>query len=181
MPTHKHKSVFRKNVAAARRAWERVGSPSRARPAAAARARVRANLRTGGDFYHVEVRPKGRFRSFRTEAVGRRAGIECISGRRPDGRWEPQKWLIGKEHAHVEDGVLVPDTADVRRALGALESAPHRVRGDRFKSAPKTYAGKKRLAKRLGRKPQTEIALRRARRRARASAGRPRPPGAPRA
>jgi len=90
-----------------------------------------------GDFYHIEVRPKTDFRTFRNQDVGRKGGIERVAGKRSTGSWDTQKWLIGKELAHVEDGRLVPDSEHARKVLAELGSKPVHVGGDRFKAAPR--------------------------------------------
>jgi hypothetical protein len=105
--------------------------------------RVAARTKTGrakpgatgrGKFFHIEVRPKSEFTVFRNQDVGKKGGIERMAGRRPNGSWDTQTWLISKEHAHVERGRLVPDTADARKVLESLGSAPRHVSGDRFKA-----------------------------------------------
>jgi hypothetical protein len=90
-----------------------------------------------GDFYHIEVRPKTDFRTFRNQDVGRKGGIERVAGKRSTGSWDTQKWLISKELAHVEDGRLVPDNEHARKVLAGLGSKPVHVGGDRFKAAPR--------------------------------------------
>jgi hypothetical protein len=97
-----------------------------------------------GGFYHIEVRPKQEFTSFRTHDVGEKGGIERVAGQREDGSWDDQKWLISKEMARVENGRLIPDTADAREVLNALGSEPVQVEGDRFKAEPRE--AKKRTA-----------------------------------
>ncbi len=99
------------------------------------RARAKPGARGGGRFFHVEVRPARNFVSFRVQALGR--NIERVAGRRLSGAWDTQKWLISKERAHVENGVLVADAADVRKLLTSLGSAPRQVTGDRFKAKPR--------------------------------------------
>lgn len=105
--------------------------------------RVAAKTKTGrakpgttgkGEFFHIEVRPKSQFKTFRNQDVGKKGGLERVAGKRPSGSWDTQKWLISKEHAHVERGMLVPDTADARKVLASLGSAPRHVSGDRFKA-----------------------------------------------
>src|SRR6185295_14374887 len=59
-----------------------------------------------GEFFHVVVRPKAEFSSFRTQDVGKPGGIERVAGQRANGSWSTQKWLISKTMAHVEDGEL---------------------------------------------------------------------------
>jgi hypothetical protein len=90
-----------------------------------------------GEYYHIEVRPKGEFVSFRTHDVGKKGGIQRVGGKRSSGSWDDQKWLISKEHAHIERGKLVPDTEDAREVLEALGSKPVHVDGDRFKAKPR--------------------------------------------
>jgi len=91
----------------------------------------------GGNFYHIEIRPKTDFRTFRTQDVGRKGGIERVAGRRSDGSWETQKWLVAKALAHVERGRLVPDNEHARKVLEELGSKPIHIEGDRFKAAPR--------------------------------------------
>jgi hypothetical protein len=90
-----------------------------------------------GEYYHIEVRPKNEFVTFRTQDVGKKGGIQRVGGQRSSGSWDDQKWLISKEHAHIERGKLVPDTEDAREVLEALGSKPVHVDGDRFKAKPR--------------------------------------------
>lgn len=90
-----------------------------------------------GAFFHIEVRPKGEFVTFRNQDVGGRGGIERVAGRRESGSWDTQKWLIGKEHAHVESGKLIGDTSEARKVLRTLGSTPTHLGGDRFRAAPR--------------------------------------------
>ncbi len=87
-----------------------------------------------GDYYHVEVRPKSDFVSFRTQDVGRKGHIQRVAGKRSSGSWATVKWLIGKRDAHVQGGRLVPDTAAARGVMQQLGSKPVHVVGDRFKA-----------------------------------------------
>jgi hypothetical protein len=165
------KAPQRKNVVSVRRAWQHGPSPQRARPRGEG-ARAEPDLRGAGDFYHVQVRPKGAFRVFRTQDVGKRGGIERVAGRRADGSWSTQKWLIGKEHAHVEDGCLVGDTPEARKVLRTLMSTPHRVRGDRFAAKPRSEAPRRRALTQREERQERRLARR-------AHGDRPPPPGAP--
>ncbi len=99
--------------------------------------RAKPGARGGGRFFHVEVRPSRSFTRFRVQALGGTGGIERVAGQRPSGSWDTQKWLISKERAHIENGVLVADTADVRKLLITLGSPPRQVTGDRFKAKPR--------------------------------------------
>jgi hypothetical protein len=91
-----------------------------------------------GDFFHIEVRPKGEFQTFRTQDIGEEGGIERVAGQRSSGSWDTQKWLISKKHAHIGDnGKLVADTKDAREVLDRLGSTPEHVEADRFKAKPR--------------------------------------------
>ncbi len=90
-----------------------------------------------GDFFHIEVRPKGEFKTFRTQDVGEKGGIERVAGKRGSGSWETQKWLIGKRHAHIENGRLVADTEDARQVIEQLGSDLHHIDADRFEAKPR--------------------------------------------
>ena len=90
----------------------------------------------GGRFFHIEVRPARDFVRFRVQALGGMGSIERVAGQRASGSWDTQKWLIRKDKAHVENGMLVPDAADASELLVSLGSAPRQVIGDRFKAGP---------------------------------------------
>ena len=94
---------------AKRRTTSQPKSRSRAKPGAGG----------GGAFFHIEVRPRREFKTFRTQ---------------DGGSWDTQKWLVSKEHAHREGRRLVADTADARKILKALGAAPTHLNGDRFKA-----------------------------------------------
>jgi len=90
-----------------------------------------------GEFFHIEVRPRREFTTFRTQDVGKIGGIERVAGKRSSGSWDTQKWLIGKEHAHLEHGRLIADTADARQVLAELGSGLTHISGDRFRARPR--------------------------------------------
>ena len=100
----------------------------------AATKRAKPGARGGGQFSHIEVRPRREFKSFRTQDVGRKGGIERVAGRRSTGSWDTQKWLISKDDAHREGRRLVADSADARKVLEELGAAPTHLKGDRFKA-----------------------------------------------
>jgi hypothetical protein len=90
-----------------------------------------------GNYYHVEVRDKGDFETFRTQDVGDEGHLQRVAGKRSSGSWATVKWLIGKEDAHVEDGKLVGDTKEARDLIKELGAKPVQVRGDRFEARPR--------------------------------------------
>ncbi len=83
------------------------------------------------------MRPRGEFVTFRNQDVGGRGGIERVAGRRANGSWDTQKWLIGKSEAHRVGKRLEADTAVARKVLAALGSAPRHLGGDRFSAKPR--------------------------------------------
>jgi len=87
-----------------------------------------------GNYYHVEVRPKDEFTTFRTQDVGDRGHLQRVAGKRASGSWATVKWLIGKEDAHVEGGKLVPDTKEAKDLIKKLGAEPVRKSGDRFEA-----------------------------------------------
>ena len=91
----------------------------------------------GGGFFHIQVRPKGKFVTFRNQDVGTRGGIERIAGQRANGSWDTQKWLIGKSEAHRVGKQLVADSLAAGKVLGQLGSAPRHLGGDRFIAKPR--------------------------------------------
>src|SRR5271169_2462334 len=98
--------------------------------------RVKPGARGTGGFFHIQVRPRSEFVFFRNQDVGRRGGIERVAGRRANGSWDTQKWLIGKSEAHRAGKKLASDTAAARKVLQQLGSTPRHVGGDRFIAKP---------------------------------------------
>ena len=87
-----------------------------------------------GNYYHIDVRPKGEFTTFRTQDVGDPGHLQRVAGRRSSGSWSTAAWLISKEDAHVEGGRLVGDTKEARDLLKKLGSTPAHLTGDRFEA-----------------------------------------------
>ena len=125
MPTSGKRSNARRSKT--RRAKTRRAKTRRAKPGA----------RGQGGFFHIQVRPRSDFVFFRNQDVGRRGGIERVAGRRKNGSWDTQKWLIGKSEAHRDGKRLEPDTAAARKVLKQLGSAPRHLGGDRFIAKPR--------------------------------------------
>lgn len=119
---------------------ERASTPGKsaatAKRATAAGGQRRKPGATGqGDYYHVEVKARSQFSAFRTQDVGKKGGLQRVSGKKPDGKWETQAWLIAKPMAHVDKtGQLVADHADAREVLEQLNGPARRLQGDRFRA-----------------------------------------------
>ena len=118
------------------------GTPRRAKVQRAKAGRVKAHrakpgARGTGRFFHIQVRPRTEFVTFRNQDVGARGGIERVAGRRANGTWDTQKWLVGKTQAHLDGKQLAPDTAAARKLLAQLGSPPRHLGGDRFIARPR--------------------------------------------
>ncbi len=99
--------------------------------------RAKPGARGSGGFFHIQVRPRTEFVTFRNQDVGRRGGIERVAGRRANGSWDTQKWLIGKTEAHRAGKQLVPDSVAAEKVLAQLGSLPRHLGGDRFIAKPR--------------------------------------------
>ena len=102
-----------------------------------ARRRARPGAAGKGRFFHIVVRPNSQFVRFRAQDIGARGGVERVAGQRSNGTWDTVKWLVEKTHAHLRGGTLVADTAEARKLLRTLGSAPVHVSGDRFRARPR--------------------------------------------
>ena len=101
------------------------------------RARGKPGTSGTGKYYHIEVRPKADFTTFRTQDVGKKGGIQRVAGKRESGSWDTQSWLIGKDLADVEEGRMIPKTQDAEEILDTLGSTPKHREGDRFTAKPR--------------------------------------------
>jgi hypothetical protein len=101
------------------------------------RRRAKPGAKGGGRFFHIELRPSRDFVAFRVQDVGAPGGVERVAGLRANGSWDTAKWLVENTHAHVEGNRLVADTAEARKVLSTLGSAPVHVSGDRFRARPR--------------------------------------------
>ena len=137
MATEKQRGAARKNVRKARDTWQHMSRRERAAAQPEGRARRKPGRGEEGDFYHIGVRDKNDFESFRTHDVGDTGGIERVSGKRANGSWDTVKWLVSKRFAHVNNGWLTPDHEDARALFEELGTRPRRVEGDLFRARPR--------------------------------------------
>jgi hypothetical protein len=133
MATARQKAAARKNIRKAQQTRRSMSPRARTRSQPKGRRRAKPGS-GGGQFFHIEVRPKADFTTFRTQDVGSKGGIERVAGKRSSGSWSTQKWLIAKDQAHIERGRLVGDSPDARKVLTLLGTTPVRIRADRFKA-----------------------------------------------
>ncbi|MCU0788039.1 MAG: hypothetical protein MUC91_07595 [Verrucomicrobia bacterium] len=143
MSTVKQRKAALRNLERARKVWTSMPSHARSRAQPEGRARAKPGAPGKGGFYHVAVRRKSEFRTFRTHDLGKPGGIERVAGRRSSGSWDTQKWLISKKLAHVRNGRLVADSAEADKLLDSLGSKPRHASGDRFTAKPRPNAPEK--------------------------------------
>jgi plasmid stabilization system protein ParE len=134
MASARQRQAARANVKKARTAWRAMSSRARARAQPQGSGRAKPGATGRGAFFHIEVRPRREFKTFRTHDVGNKGGIERVAGKRGSGSWSTQKWLIGKNHAHIHNGKLIADSNDAKHVLDTLGTAPVHVSGNRFRA-----------------------------------------------
>jgi hypothetical protein len=137
MATEKQRQAAKKNIKKAQAKWKSMSSSEHSRSQPEGRGRKSPGSTGEGNYYHIEVRPKDEFTTFRTQDVGDGGHLQRVAGKRESGSWATAKWLISKEDAHVEDGKLVPDTKEAKDLIKELGSEPIHKRGDRFEAKPR--------------------------------------------
>jgi hypothetical protein len=101
--------------------------------------RAKPGTKKGGEYYRIEVRSSDQFETFRYHDVGDPGHILRLAGKRSDGSWDDQAWLIDKDMAHVESGKLVADHPEAKELLADIGPTKH-LKGDIFKGHPKKRA-----------------------------------------
>ena len=137
MATSKQRTAARRNIRNGQAARQSMSRRQLARAQPEGRKRKKPGTQGGGEYYHVVVRPKDEFVTFRTQDVGEPGHIQRVAGKRSSGSWDTVKWLISKADAHVETGKLAGNTEAAKKALAALGSKPVHVTGDVFKAKPR--------------------------------------------
>jgi hypothetical protein len=137
MATIKQRKAAKRNVKKAGSRWQSMSHRQHAQAQPEGRGRKKPGSTGKGDYYHIEVRSKSDFTTFRTQDVGRRGHIQRVAGQRPSGSWATVSWLIGKQDAHVQNGRLVADTKAAEQVIDQLGSKPVRMIGDRFRARPR--------------------------------------------
>jgi len=87
-----------------------------------------------GNFYRIVIRPKSQFILFRNHDVGGIGHIERIAGKRSDGTWDTQCWLVDKKDAKIIDNHLTSKIDSVKELFSTFEHPPEFVKGDIFKT-----------------------------------------------
>lgn len=136
MPTSKQTTAAKKNIKKAQQAWHEMTPRQRALAQPQGRGRAKPGSTGEGEYFHIIVRPKSQFKTFRNHDVGEPGGIQRLAGKRSNGSWDDHAWLIAKNMAHVEGNTLIGDTADAREILEGVGPVEH-VKGDIFKGHPR--------------------------------------------
>jgi hypothetical protein len=87
MATERQRKAARQNINKAQAKWHSMSSAQRARSQPNGRARKKPGMGGAGDFFHVKVRPKSDFVTFRTPDIDDWGHIERVAGKRPSGSW----------------------------------------------------------------------------------------------
>ncbi|HZZ98928.1 MAG TPA: hypothetical protein VFG51_03270 [Candidatus Saccharimonadia bacterium] len=132
MTTAKQREAARKNIKKAQVKWQSMSHRQHALAQPEGRSRSKPGTQGGGDYYRIVVRPKEDFNTFRYQDVGKPGGLQRLSGKRSSGSWSTQAWLISKDMAHIDSGVLVADAQDAKDLLSKLGSTPIQEKGDVF-------------------------------------------------
>jgi len=133
----KQQIAAKKNIKKAQARWQHMTHRQRALAQPEGRARKRPGTTGQGDFFHIEVRPKGNFQTFRIQDVGKKGGLERLAGRRSSGSWDTVSWLISKKDARVVNDQLFVTNARAKSLLKNLRGPIIHVKGDIFKAYPR--------------------------------------------
>ena len=134
MATQKQIEAARKNIKKAQKAWKEMSHTEHARAQPQGRSRTKPGTTGEGEYYHIEVRPKEEFVTFRNQDVGKPGGLQRVAGKRTSGSWDTVKWLVSKDYAHKEGKKLVADNPEARKLFAELGAEPRHVKGDIFKA-----------------------------------------------
>ena len=136
--TLQQRRAAKHNIKKAQKTWQRMSPKERSQAQPTGRSRTKPGAKsTTGNYYHITVRPKHQFYTFRAHDVGRSGHTKRVAGKRNTGNWDTQKWLVSKRDAHVEGDHLVVDDNNVKKITDSLQSDITRVKGDIFEAKPK--------------------------------------------
>ena len=100
--------------------------------------RKRPGIDDKSRFYRIEVRPKSEFVAFRTQDIGKKNGLERITGKRSSSSWDTDTWLVEKNRAHVDkSGKLIIDDPQDKTALKQIRGPIMHKKGDVFTAKPR--------------------------------------------
>jgi hypothetical protein len=134
MATAKQREAAKENIKIAQKKWQELTPREHSLAQPEGGKRAKPGTKGGGEFFRIVVRPKEDFTTFRYHDVGGPGHIKRLAGKRQSGSWDTQAWLISKQDAHLEKGMLIADTDEARELLEALGSKPVRVKADMFEA-----------------------------------------------
>lgn len=144
MTTKKQSVAAKKNIKKAQEKWKAMTTRQRALAQPEGRSRKKPGSTGKGKFYHIEVRPKSQFTSFRTHDVGEKGGLERVTGRRSSGSWATVAWLVSKDGAHMNDAAeLVITDRKMQSVLKNIREPIEHVKGDIFQAKPRKNIAEK--------------------------------------
>ncbi len=137
MATRKQSGASRKNIKKAQAKWKSMTKRQHSLAQPQGRMRKKPGISGKGKFFHIEVRPKSEFKTFRIQDVGKKGGLERLAGRRPSGSWDTVSWLVAKEDAKIRNKELVIKDIHAKTVLKSLQGPIMRVKGDIFRAQPR--------------------------------------------
>ncbi len=137
MVSVKQKRAAKRNIKKAQKKWKSMSKSQHVRAQPQGRGRKRPGAGGKGEFYRIVVRPKSDFIAFRTQDVGGKGHIERIAGRRKNGSWATQAWLIAKTDASMKGGTLIGKTKHAKQVLSKLTKKPEKIKGNLFEAKPR--------------------------------------------
>lgn len=155
MATRKQVAAAKRNIKKAQKKWKGMSSRARALAQPQGRKRAKPGSTGKGQYYHITVRPKGEFTSFRVQDVGRKGGVQRVAGRRSSGSWATHKWLIAKADAKKVGRKLIGISKEAQKALKDLGSKAKFTVGDKFTAKPRKNVPEKKKPTRAQRRART--------------------------
>lgn len=110
-----------------------------------------------GKFYRIEIRPKGQFKTFRVQDVGKKGGLERLAGKRASGSWDTVSWLISKDKAAVVKGHLKITDKKEQSVLKQIKGPIVHIKGDIFHAHPRNVPEAKKPTPAMKRAQKTNI------------------------
>jgi len=85
MATQKQRAAARRNIRKAQAVWKSMSSGEHSRAQPEGRKRQKPGRAGGGEYFHIGVRSKDEFVTFRTQDVGEPGHIQRVAGKRRSG------------------------------------------------------------------------------------------------
>lgn len=143
MTTQKQTAAAKENIKKAQKTWQNMSSRQRSLAQPEGKDRTKPGRGGEGDYYHIEVRPKEQFTSFRTQDIGREGHTQRVAGHKSSGSWKTQKWLVSKDDASVEGDELIIDDQKTKTVLENIRGPIRHVKGDVFRAKPRKNVAEK--------------------------------------